>query len=128
MFERRACERTAWIAVLAVLLNTFAPLVSSAIASARADSWLEVCGGDRTEDGTVTLGQVTGHSTPGTHDSGVHCPYCVPHGASFGLAPPSPLLVPFIAGPDAGAISIVSSSLSRFLWTAKQARAPPSAH
>jgi hypothetical protein len=128
MFDRRARKRTAWLAVLAVLLNTFTPLVSRAFASSRPDSWLEVCGGDRAEDGTVTVGQVTGYGTLGTLGSAVHCPYCVPHGASFGLAPPSPLLVPFIAGPDAGAKSVVSSSLSRFLWNAKQARAPPSAH
>jgi hypothetical protein len=128
MLGLRVLRRTAWMAVVAVLLNALAPWVFHAQASARDGTWLELCTADGIEHIRVADGQVTKKGTPVTDVAAVHCPYCIPHGASFGLVPPSPLSVPAIAGPHAGAASVDWISLSLLLWAANQARAPPLAY
>ena len=128
MLSLRALRRSTWMAVFAVLLNAFGPLASHALESTRAGNWLEICSGDGIQRVRVADDQVTKNGTSETDRSGAHCLYCVPHGVALGLAPPSPLPVPIIAGADANGASVDSISLPQSHWAANQARAPPSSH
>ena len=116
------------MAVLAVLLNAFAPLVAHATRSAHGDAWIDLCTTDGIKRISVAVGQVATDDAPVPGTSGGHCPYCVPHGASLGLAPGAPLSVPVIPGPHAGTAAVDPLPLAPPLWAAHQARAPPLAH
>src|SRR5919197_2407316 len=85
--KRARLRRTAWIAIVAVLLNTLAPLVSNALAVQRAVNAHEHC--DEMEGGGhAEHHAAAGHQAPQPHSDHLgHCPYCAPHAASF-AAPP----------------------------------------
>lgn len=128
MLGYRVHRRTAWMAIVAVLLNAFAPLVAHAMPSTHGGAWVDVC----TTDGITRIDVADGHAATGgapVNDvTGGHCPYCVPHGTSAGLAPVPPLSVPVVPGPDAAATAVDPLPLALPLWAANQARAPPLAH
>ena len=90
-----------WLAILAILLNALMPTVSLAFDTANAVSttaqgeWVEIC----SASGSTWLlldadGQLLAQSDQrpagalaSSHEG--HCPYCLTHAASFGLAPTS---------------------------------------
>jgi hypothetical protein len=112
------------MAVVAILLNGFAPLISHAIAAKKSAIWLELC----TVAGIERVSMADGRDAAGIDASSVHCPYCIPHGASFGLAPPLPLSVPMAVGSPVAVAAVDSVSRSPSRWAASQPRAPPPAH
>jgi hypothetical protein len=125
MLAHRISRRTAWLAVFAVLLNTFAPLISHANASKSSGTWIEVCTAGGVEHVDVADGPGNAQDTPATGGSGAHCPYCLPHGASFGLPPATPLSVPVVAAAHAAQSPGDSTCRLLLLWAAHQPRAPP---
>ena len=90
-----------WLAILAILLNALMPTVSlafdraSTVSTTAAGEWVEIC----SASGSTWLlldadGQLLAQSDQrpagalaSSHEG--HCPYCLTHAASFGLAPTS---------------------------------------
>jgi hypothetical protein len=126
-----------WLAILAILLNALMPTVSLAFDTADAVStsaegeWVEMC----SASGSAWLlldanGQLLARSTQkpegalaSSHEG--HCPYCLTHAASFGLAPTSatqamawPVLADRLAQPAA-------PRQKQQTWLTPAARAPP---
>lgn len=111
---RRARRPLAAIAIVAILLNAFAPALARAFMPLGLG---EVCTTQATAD--------AGHSMPAGQFLQEHCPYCAPHAGSFGLPPPAALS---LAAPDAAAAgggAEAVPALRRAAWTAAQPRAPP---
>ena len=123
--QRTLRQRVAgWIAILAILLNTFAPAVSHALGGNASAPWLEICtGGNFTAAGAARL-QGDAPAKPGT-TAVQHCPYCVPHGASFEAPPVSSVLV---AGSDIGPQWVATADAvapARPVWRTAHSRGPP---
>ncbi|WAC72962.1 DUF2946 family protein [Roseateles sp. SL47] len=141
---------TSWVALLALLMMSLAPLVSQAMGANRA--WLEVCGAtgpkwvrvgvdlgarlsaeahaDADADAGVTadadLGGVDSPSPgqPFAADPMGHCPYCSLHADTLGM-PPSPLVVlPLMPLRDVPP-AFLSAPSTLHAWRTAQARGPP---
>jgi hypothetical protein len=124
------------IAILAILLNSFIPVMSH-IRFGDVPLLQEICSsfGKRLVPVTSQPGAapeqaaVTDNgkkNSPNSNTSmGTQCLYCQVHAAQLGL-PPSDLSlsVPFIAGPFIPPLYFFSSS-PLFVWAAKRARGPP---
>lgn len=126
MFSVRNRRRTAWLAILAILLNAFAPAMSHAMAAHFGISLLEVCTPDGLKRIAVEYSAARPDVPQGAHvavDS--HCPYCAPHGASFAHTPPALPAVAVLGGPAALASAHPSLAPQRSVWTGGHARAPP---
>jgi len=114
----------AWIAILAILLNTFAPAVSHAIGAAGSGPWTEIC----SASGSIApFAERRTGDAPAKPASAAfqHCPYCASHGASF-EAPPawSMLPAPAEAAPQVAA-SANPVEPARPVWRVARSRAPP---
>ena len=84
-------ELATWIAILAILLNTFAPAVSHALGGTGSAPWAEICsaGGFAAPRGERRPGDAPAKPSAAAFQ---HCPYCGSHGASFEALPASPAL------------------------------------
>lgn len=136
-----------WIAILAMLLNTFMPLVAQAVdleygkrltqsAAAKVSDdgsrWQELC----SSSGSVWLkvaadGTVLERSSkkPAEAPSTIHlehCSYCVTHAGSFGLLPNEFVLG--FASPIGASIDWTSFTpfITQAAWMVPAVRAPPS--
>jgi len=114
-----AHRRTAWIAIFAVLLNAFVPLLSQARAPVSGPPG-EVC----TAAGAVAPRYID--SGDDTHEAKPHCPYCVPHGAGHGWLPSSAVVFEAPYGTDAVPAAAVAPLARRVGWLTAHPRAPPS--
>jgi hypothetical protein len=119
---------TAWIACVAILMASFAPSISHALAAAAPPRSLfaEIC---TTTDGQVAelkKKQASGHSAPVEHGLHVeHCPYCLPHSDTTGLRPGT-IDVPVTANDSISFPALFyQSPHPLFVWAAAQSRAPP---
>jgi hypothetical protein len=127
MLSLRDRRRTAWIAILAILLNAFAPALSHAAAARLGVTWLEICTQDGLKRVAVEYRGARPDIPPGAHvvvDD--HCPYCAPHGASFAHSLPAVVAAAVLAGPAALAVDAPAALPQRAIWTSRHARAPPS--
>ncbi|MCR6479821.1 DUF2946 domain-containing protein [Variovorax sp. ZS18.2.2] len=115
-----------WIACVAVLMGSVAPVLSHAFQSSQGAQWIEVC---------TILGQQLVHvddaaaepsrtKQPGDHAQ-QHCPYCSSHAAQPGLAPASsPVL--FVPTLRYGLPELfLAAPRTLFAWSTAQPRAPP---
>ena len=111
---------TSWIAILAILLNTLAPAATHALA-ARDAPWLETCRDART---AVERGQP---GIPGAAHgvSFEHCPYCAPHGASYGAPPVATPLVPADVAPPGRLVAHSAPWFAALVSFGPRPRAPP---
>ncbi len=121
MVNRHRRRVAGWIAILAILLNAFAPAVSHALAVGTDAPWLEVCG-----DSAAAARNPGDQPVPQKAASQQHCPYCAPHGASFAAPPAAVALAPLaVAGTDPIGDHAVATQ-ARSPWRSAHSRAPPS--
>lgn len=119
---RSLMRRSAYIALLAVLLNALAPTLSYALAAGKGMAVVEMC----TSFGLkkVLVSQNDGGNTSSTH--GIkHCPFCLsadspPAPADISAAAPAPTDAPLLAVRDR---QIVPDPL--LSWSAAHKRGPP---
>lgn len=121
--QRRVRARILWIALLAVLLGSIAPSVTSFAASTFGRTWIEVC----TSTGTVMVAVDADEAPAGQgQHAGVHCPYCRLQQDLPAIANAPGVLV--LAD---GSVRGVPQSLSPTppvaapVWPAHHSRAPP---
>lgn len=114
-----------WIAICAVLLQTFVPLVTHTRAAERSPLWVDVCSTDGIKRVALSVelsGEKPEPTVPGKFP---HCPYCVSSATSLGAPPPDRILVfssierRHINAPIAVYIR------ARSVWRTPQSRAPP---
>ncbi|MGV3655121.1 MAG: DUF2946 domain-containing protein [Noviherbaspirillum sp.] len=133
----------AWMACFAVLLAALAPTVSHAVNAARlADTGQhEYCsaGSAEAHGGHAQASGHADHSTPAAlpgsapyaghgPDGGLHfehCPFCLTHAGSFGLAPGFSITVQPEIGVALRPGLFYHSPQPLFAWTGAQPRAPP---
>jgi hypothetical protein len=106
-----------WVALLAILLVTFAPTVMGMHAGAGGAPWDQVC--------SAAKGALGDNSAPTAPNASGHCPYCALH---TDLAPPpDPMLadlgiaIAFRAHP----VAFTRSPRPNAVWLTGQPRAPP---
>lgn len=122
--HRRFKLITSWVAVLAVLMMAFAPLISQAMGADRA--WLEICSASGPKwvqaDGSVSSESPTKRSAAHPLE---HCPYCSLHASVLGM-PPAPLLVlPAVSFRETPPAFLAAPSTAH-AWRSAQPRGPPS--
>ncbi len=115
---------SSWIALLAILVVTFAPSFTGLLSAARGLPWEQVCSA-ATAVGAAT-NTATRDDSPAAPHAFDHCPYCALHAD---LAPPPDPRVadtgsaaPFRAFP----IAFSRAPRGNALWASGQPRAPPS--
>jgi len=113
-----------WIAILAILLNTFAPALSHALGGPVSAPWLEVCSEGGLPGSGAQRRQGDAPAKPGA-TAFQHCPYCAPHGASFGAPPTALVLAVETHLGQQWVAEAVSIAPARPLWKTAQSRAPP---
>ena len=114
-----------WIACLAILMSSVAPVLSQAFQPSQGDAgWIEVC---------TALGQQLVHveaaessqTTPPDDHARVHCPYCSSHAVQLGL-PPATSPVLFVPTLHYGLPELfLAAPRTLFAWSTAQPRAPP---
>ena len=129
----RQRSRIAWIALVAVLLSTFAPAVSRVLAGTPAGvPWGgvfgEICSADTSGKAWAPHGRPAGEPAPagGATLPFEHCPYCLSQTGSAPL-PAAPQASPG-AAPGHGPLPSwpgVSAPVLAHAWPAAQPRAPP---
>ena len=121
MPTRRGCRIVfSWIALVAVLLITFAPSVTGAFSAAAGLPWDKVCSA-----ASVTVDKSGTPDSPAAPHAFEHCPYCALHAD---LAPPPD---PRVA--DAGTalafrafpVAFARAPRGNAVWASAQPRAPP---
>ncbi len=114
-----------WIAVCAVMLNAFLPVVSHKRVAEGAFAWADVC----TTDGVKRVAKTdapTGDKPANSHWGTIaHCSYCCSHPASHGAPPPDGILL--IAVVESQPANAPTGAIVRTLphWRTPQSRAPP---
>ena len=125
-------KAASWIAIAAVLIASFAPTISNALAAQSKTPWLEICsvqGIKYIPAISGSLSKVTQNQTPqqdGRMLHMEHCPYCFMHAGSVGLVDTG---APLFAAADASHTppQLYSFSPQTALpWAASRSRAPPS--
>ena len=115
---------SSWIALLAILVVTFAPSLTGMLSAARGLPWDQVCSAATT--GYAAKNVATRDDSPTAPHAFDHCPYCALHAD---LAPPPD---PRVA--DAGTalafrafpVAFTRAPRGNAVWAAGQPRAPPS--
>jgi len=113
-----------WIAIVAILLNSFAPALSHALAAGTPPSWIEIC----TESGLAAAGAVRrqGDAPPKPGATVVqHCPHCPPHGGSCGAPPAAAILTVASHIASQRVASAAAVAPARPVWRADRSRGPP---
>lgn len=109
-----------WIALVALLLVTFAPSVTSALSASSGLPWDRICSA-----ANIAAGQAGAPVSPASLHAFEHCPYCALHAD---LAPP-----PDPRGADAGTalafravpVAFTAAPRASAVWAFAQPRAPP---
>ena len=115
----------AWLASFAMLLGSFAPLISHFFpARYAAAPWEEICtsqGLQRISAADLPVPQVPTKRKGATG----HCPFCLPHAGLFAVPSSPSLVLPVVEHPRF--LPTVNLDAPRLLltWAAAQPRAPP---
>jgi hypothetical protein len=124
MFRTRRLA-LAWIASLAVLLASFAPLLAHAFGGTTPTPWTEICTG---------LGVQRIASNDAAHDTGSpkapahlleHCPFCSLHVDLLGVPPAAPTLHAPVAAGHVVQRVLPHAATTGSVWATAQPRAPP---
>lgn len=125
MLAMRRFRHGAWVAVLAVLLNAFAPHLShSAPSSGPGAGWVEVCSVDGAR---LVHADVPAPLLPDLLKLLGHCPHCLPQATAHGLLAPARISVPLVRGPDVVARAPSFAPQPAATRSAHHQRAPPRA-
>jgi hypothetical protein len=121
----KARKQIVWIAVVSILMNTFAPAISHALSAGQVAPWLDVCASGGVAAST-TAGRRQGDA-PATPPAVTlaHCPYCAPQGASFAAPPPVTSQVITDVTHHRRVESAAAAVPMLFAWRGPQSRAPP---
>ena len=103
-----------WIALLAVLFSALAPSISKAMSATSPYGSAEVC----------SVGDVKKSPAPADHAM-EHCPYCVTHGGTYALLPPTASGFAVIGGHDYYPPLFYSAPRPLHRWTAANPRGQP---
>jgi hypothetical protein len=122
--SRKLLNRSAWIALFAVLLNALAPTLSYAMAAGRGAAVVEMC----TSFGLkkVVVSKAGEESAPSAMQGIQHCPFCL--SADSASAPPPGAVSALPALPDAVSAAVPVSSIIHdplLSWSAAHKRGPP---
>ena len=117
-------RRTTWIAVLAILMMAFAPLLSQAFGANSSSAWAEVCSVYGTKWVKVDPGTTDPQPSPASGHPLDHCPYCSLHASTLGM-PPAPLVSLPPAVQHAVPQAFLAAPRTLHAWRTAQARAPP---
>jgi hypothetical protein len=118
----------AWLACIAILLNTLSPEISHAIAAAqgKAAPWEQICSTSGSK--FIPLDLDSKNENPGQNTTPMameHCAYCVSHAASYMLPPVAGLqfsiIIPHLFFPPL----FYRASRPLFAWAASSPRGPP---
>ncbi len=115
---------SSWIALLAILVVTFAPSLTGMLSAARGLPWDAVCSAATTVDAAKNIS--TRDDSPAAPHAFDHCPYCALHADL--APPPDPRLA------DAGTtlafrafpVAFARAPRGNAVWSTGQPRAPPS--
>lgn len=122
----RPARRTtiAWIASLAVLLASFAPLLAHALGGSTPTAWTEICTSLGTQRVALDAPHEQGSPKAPAHLL-EHCPFCGLHVDVLGVPPAGPVLhEPRVCGtlvPPA----FLHAPRTPSVWASAQPRAPP---
>ena len=133
IFAKVKTKAASWIAIAAVLLATFAPTITNALA-AQANSqsaWQEIC----SVQGIKYIPAVSGalskvaDNQPANQDGHMlqmeHCPYCFMHAGSVGIIQTTvPLFVAAASSQNSPQLYTFSPQTA-LPWAASRSRAPP---
>ena len=116
----------AWFACLAILLNTLAPAISHAMASAKGEQapWAQIC----STSGARFIPLDLGNDAPSQDRQPMamdHCAYCLTHAGSFAIFVDAPL--PLLTGDVAHDYPprFYQSPRRLHVWATASPRAPP---
>ena len=115
---------SSWIALLAILVVTFAPSLTGMLSAARGLPWDEVCSAATPVEAAKSAS--TRDDSPAAPHAFEHCPYCALHADL--APPPDPRLA------DAGTalafrafpVAFARAPRGNAVWSTGQPRAPPS--
>lgn len=126
---------TAWLACLAILLNTLAPTISHAMASAQGEGtpWAQICSTNGTRFIPLDLSDLSVDSSTSSPQDGTpqssmamdHCAYCLTHAGSFAVFTDTPLPTTFAETSQDYPARFYQSPYRLFVWATASPRAPP---
>lgn len=123
VFVRRI---TSWIACLAILMGSLAPVLTHAIERSPGHDWIEVCTtlGAQWIDTADDARQGATPEAPSEHAQ-QHCPCCASHAPTLGM-PPASTVVLTMPRLRAGLPELfLQSPRTLHAWSTAQPRAPP---
>lgn len=113
---------TAWIALVAILMATFAPAISQTLAAQHAGDWAEICSAHGVDRIALDPDQTPAPTTADAHGA---CDYCTPHVQAGGVTPVAPATGPFAIRVPHAPIAFLSAPYTPFAWRSAPSRAPP---
>lgn len=126
LLDRGFRKLISWIACVAILMGSVAPVLSHAFQPSQGAGWIEVC--TALGQQMVHVGDATGEpSNTKQQDDHArqHCPYCSSHAAQLGL-PPASSAVLFVPTLHYGLPALfLAAPRTSFAWSTAQPRAPP---
>lgn len=131
IFTKVKTRTASWVAIGAVLLAAFMPLVSNALAARASQSaWQEICSiqGIKYIPAASLAQAVTENQAP-QQDGRIlhveHCPYCSMHAGSVGLVHTTALLFAAVDNNRNPPQLYSFSPQTSLPWAASRSRAPP---
>lgn len=125
-FGRVTRNLTSWLAVLAILMAMFAPVISQAMAQDASRTWLEVCSTSKanwTQASSFDSRQVPVQGNQAHFFE--HCPYCALHADLLPVLPtPSRWSAPLPVA-EAVPVAFLHAPRTSHVWLRAQPRAPP---
>lgn len=126
-FHAHSKRLTTWVALLAVLMMAFAPLMSQAFGARSASGWAEICSVYGSKWVKIDAGSTDPQPSPAAPTSGHpldHCPYCSLHASAVGM-PPAPLVVHAVASYREVPPAFLQAPRTQHVWLSAQPRGPP---
>jgi len=117
--------RFVWLALFALLLNTFAPTVSHALAATRPAVPVDVC----SVDGGTAFATAAALMMQNEHAGMTmldDCGYCLTHAGSHGLPPPVHVPALALHGSEPRPLLFYHAPRPLAVWLAAVPRGPPS--
>lgn len=116
--------RFVWLALFALLLNTFAPTVSHALDARQPAVPLDVCSVDGGTAFATAAALLVQNEHAGMRMRG-DCGYCLAHAGSHGLPPPVHALLPAPHGTEPRPLLFYHAPRPLAVWLAAVPRGPP---
>lgn len=125
-FDRATRTLCTWMAVLAILMTTFAPVISRALGDGAARTWLEVCSTSKTARAQVDAFDKQQRPVEGGQAHVFeHCPYCALHADVVPVLPKLPRLSTPLSQAQDVPSAFLHAPTTGHVWLNAQPRAPP---